>query len=211
MLGIGRKRYGVTGARQRSLTVRLFTDKNGASAVEFAIVAPVFIAMMFSLYEIGWYYYQTSIMDAATADASRLIETGQVQKMSGNAAAKKQFIYDEVCNVLNKFGSCSERLTVEVNTYTTFAQLAAASATPATCADAPQADQDAIPFNPGSDLQIVRVRVCFLYSPVNPAIGLDFREAGSNYRRLVSTSVFCNEPYSSNGSNPSVPANPCGT
>lgn len=207
----GRKRLGLTGARRKSLTIRLFTDKSGASAVEFAIVSPLFIAMMFSLYEVGWYFYQVSVIDAATSDASRMVETGQIQKMSGSIADKKLVLYNEVCNILQHFGSCSQRLTVEVDRFSTFAALAAASANPATCADAPAAQLAAIPFEPGADLEIIRVRVCFLYRPVNPAIGLSFSEPGADYLRLVSTSIFCNEPYSTNGSNPSVPISPCGT
>ena len=217
MQPFGRKRYGNTGARRRSLSLRLFEDKSGASAVEFAIVAPVFITMMLSLFEIGWFYYQTSILDTAAADAARLIETGSVQKSTATAAQKQQAVYDEVCDIVQHFGPCSTRLTVEVQTFTTFAALAAAAAVPPVCADSPAAAVAGIAFNPGSDQQIVRVRVCFLYKTVNPIIGneimargLRFQESGSDRFRLVSDAIFCNEPYSTNGSATTTP-NPCGT
>ncbi len=193
-----RKRTGITGARKRSLTIRLFANKDGTAAIEFAIVAPVFMALMFSLFEVGWYFYANSIVDASVSDAARLIETGQLQKSTGTTEQKKQAMFNAVCNVLQEFGDCSTRLTVEVQTYPDFATLAAAN-TPATCADAPEADRDAIPFSPGTELDIVRVRICFIYTTVNPAIGVNVSEGGTNKRRLISHAIFRSEPYLSNG------------
>ncbi len=193
-----RKTIGITGARKRSLTVRLFSNKDGTAAIEFAIVAPVFLGLMFSLFEVGWYFYANSIVDASVSDAARLIETGQIQKSTGTDEQKKQALFNAVCNVLQEFGDCSTRLTVEVQTYADFATLAAAS-TPATCADAPEADRDAIPFSPGTELSIVRVRICFIYTTVNPAIGVNVSEPGTNKRRLISQAIFRSEPYLSNG------------
>ena len=192
-------RRGLTGAKRHSLTVRLFVDRDGTAAIEFAIVAPVFLALMFSLFEVGWYFYTNSIVDASVGDAARLIETGQIQKSTGTDAEKKQAIFNAVCNVLQHFGDCTTRLTVEVQTYTSFAALAADTAA-ATCADAAPSAVSAIPFDPGDELAIVRVRVCYIYSTTNPAIGVNVAEAGTNKRRLIATSIFRSEPYESNGS-----------
>lgn len=194
----GYKRTGITGARKRSLTLRLFANQDGTAAIEFAIVAPVFLGLMFSLFEVGWYFYANSIVDASVGDAARLIETGQIQKSTGTDAEKKQAMYNAVCNILKEFGDCSTRLTVDVQTYADFNALAAAN-DPATCADAPQADRDAIPFSPGTELAIVRVRICFIYTTINPAIGVNVSEPGTNKRRLISQAIFRSEPYLSNG------------
>ena len=194
-----RIRRNITGARKRSLTTRLFVNKDGTAAIEFAIVAPIFMALMFSLFEIGWFFYTNSIVDASVADAARLIETGQLQKSTGTDEQKKQAMFNAVCNILHEFGDCTTRLTVEVQTFPDFATLAAAN-NPATCADAPQAERDAIPFSPGTELSIVRVRICFIYTTINPAIGVNVSEPGTNKRRLISQSVFRSEPYLSNGS-----------
>lgn len=180
------------GARRRGL----IGDQRGAAAVEFAIVAPVFLMLMFSLFEVGWYYYANSIVDASVADAGRLVRTGQVQRI-GNDDAKFDFMYDKICDILKTFGSCDTRLTLEVQTYNTFAELAADNA-PATCADAPPDQREAIPFSPGGELEIVRVRICFIYTTLNPAIGINLSESGTNKRRLISTMIFRNEPYERN-------------
>lgn len=206
-----KKKIGLTGSRRRFCRKSLFRDQSGASAVEFALVAPIFLAFMFSLFEIGWYYYVRSIVDSATLDAARLIETGQIQNLSGSAAQQEQAVFTAVCRILKSFGDCDERLTVDIRVFPDFAALALANEneTP-TCADATQSQINNIPFQPGNDLQIVRMRVCFLYTPVNPIIGLSLREEGSTFRRLVSLAMFCNEPYSVNTSQGgALPANNC--
>ncbi len=176
---------------------RFAGDRSGAAAVEFSMVAPIFLLMMFSTFEVGWFFYANSIVDASVSEAARLVKTGQIQQLAGTEQQKFDVIYDTVCDVLDTFGACSTRLTVEVQTYATFNALAADS-TPPTCADAPPADISAIPFTPGDELQIVRVRICYIYDTINPAIGINVSEPGTSKRRLVSSMIFRNEPYQSN-------------
>ncbi len=187
--------------RSRNIYSRLATftrDRRGSPAVEFAIIVPVYLMMMFSLFEVGWFYFVNSTVDAAVGDAGRMIRTGQIQKTFPNDPAKQfDAMYDVVCDVVDTFGDCAKTLTVEVQTYNSFADLAADTAA-ATCANAPPADIAAIPFSPGGEEQIVRARICFLYKSVNPAVGIDLTEQSSDKRRIVSTTIFRNEPYEKN-------------
>lgn len=194
-----KKPRGITGARKKSLTVRLFVSKDGTAAIEFAIIAPVFLMLMFSMFEVGWFFYVNSVVDASVGDAARLIETGQIQKSTGTDAQKKAAMFNQVCRIVQHFGDCNERLTVDVRTFPSFSALAAAT-DDAVCADASDSEKDAIPFDPGSERAIVRVRICMIYTTLNPAIGVNVSEAGSSNRRLVSQSIFRSEPYLTNGS-----------
>ena len=36
---------------------RIAGCRRGSAAVEFAIIAPIFLGMMFSMFEIGWFYF----------------------------------------------------------------------------------------------------------------------------------------------------------
>ncbi|WP_411820420.1 TadE/TadG family type IV pilus assembly protein [Hyphococcus formosus] len=183
-----------TGKRRRPGLLR---DSRGSTAVEFAIIAPVFLMAMFSIFEVGWFFYANSVVDAAVSDAGRQIKTGQLQKSGGTSDDKYQQIYTKVCNILKTFGGCENRLTVEVNTYSSFTDLAADN-NPPTCADAPPDQLDAIPFVPGGELEIVRVRICYIYNTLNPAIGVNLAESGSGKRRLISSLIFRNEPFETN-------------
>jgi hypothetical protein len=198
---VGQKR------RRRPALKRLgaASDQSGSAAVEFAIVAPIFLVMMFSMFEVGWFYFANSVVDAAVADAGRLVKTGQLQTFSNDPEEQFDLLYETVCDIVQTFGACATRLTVEAKTYSSFAALAA-DTDPTTCADAPPDDIAAIEFSPGADLQIVRLRICYIYTTVNPIVGIGstktirLGESGTNQRRLISTMIFRNEPYSRNSS-----------
>ncbi len=188
--------FNMRSARFSSCRKRFGESKNGSAAVEFAIIAPIFLGMMFSIFEVGWYYYTNSVLDSATDAAGRLIRTGQIQENTGSATPAEKFslLYDEICDVMDSWGNCATRLTMEVQTFNNFAALAAATS-PMICADSPPTDIATIPFQPGIQLQIVRVRVCMIYDTINPAIGVDLAEGDEGQRHLVSTIIFQNEPY----------------
>ena len=67
--------YGIVKSRSR----RFVGDRGGSSAVEFALVLPIFVGLTFSIVEAGWFFFVNSAVDAANAKAARLIRTGQVQ------------------------------------------------------------------------------------------------------------------------------------
>jgi Flp pilus assembly protein TadG len=184
---------------ENSRTVRRWTDiarkareaRSGATAVEFALVAPIFFGLIFSIFEIGWFYFINSQVDAATTETARLVRTGQVQKAN---LTKEQF-FDEVCNRLVVIGDCDNSVTVEVQRFASFAALAADTSTIA-CADDGSAEVQALPYDPGSDNDVVRLRVCVLYKTINPALGANVADRANGKRRLYGNYLLRNEPYS---------------
>ena len=177
----------------KSLPGRFVRDKAGATVVEFALVAPLFFALTFSILEAGYYFFVNSAVEAATAKASRLIRTGQAQ----SGGYDKDTFFTEICNVVKHLGDCDEKLTVEVTSFATFDALATAGNTAPTCRNAPPADVGAIAYSMGSQRQIVRVRVCFLYDGVNPGVGMNLERGGDGSHEMISTTIFRNEPYGS--------------
>jgi Flp pilus assembly protein TadG len=173
-------------------------DRNGSAAVEFALVAPPFLALMMSTFEVGWFYFAASQVDGATIETARLVRTGQVQK----AGFDKQDFFNEVCPNVRIFGDCDETLTVEVTVFNSFAELAA-DASPVICTNDDPAEIAALAFNPGTDNSIVRLRVCLLYKTINPTIGVNVSETADGKRRVFGTYIFQNEPYSRNNRNSS--------
>lgn len=172
---------------------RALKDRRGSAAVEFALVAPPFLALMFSTFEVGWFYFANSQLDAAVIEASRFVRTGQAQKQGLD---KDQF-YAAVCPKLEIFGNCQDRLTVEVEKFASFAALAADTSSAVCTTDS--ADKiGAIAYNPGLDNEIVRVRLCLVYQTINPTIGLNLSDAENGTRRLYGSYLFRNEPFSRN-------------
>lgn len=56
---------------QRLLSRRLFEESFGASAVEFALVAPLFITMLIGLFDVGQMVYAKSVLSGAVQKAAR--------------------------------------------------------------------------------------------------------------------------------------------
>lgn len=57
----------------RRLLRRLTRDRRGATALEFAIVAPVFIAMVFGVFNLGYALYCGAAVRHAIQESSRLL------------------------------------------------------------------------------------------------------------------------------------------
>jgi Flp pilus assembly pilin Flp len=173
--------------------LRFARDRRGAAAVEFALIVPIFLVLMFSILEAAYFFFVASAVDQANARAARLIRTGQAQ---GGSPIDRDAFFDEICEVVALFGDCDQRLTVDVARFADFDDLAADLSQPV-CRDADQAAIDAIPFEPGAQREIVRVRICYLHKTINPGLGLDLAQAADGSRKIFSISIFRNEPFSS--------------
>jgi Flp pilus assembly protein TadG len=174
-----------------SVSLQAVRDKSGSAAIEFALVAPVFFALMFSIFEVGWFYFVNSQVDAATLRAARLVKTGQAQEQN----LDKTGFFNATCPPLAVFGDCATNVTVEVQTFSSFAALVA-DKSPAICRDDDPSIVNAIPYNPGADAAIVRLRVCLLYKTINPVIGINLSDSQNGVRHVVGSYLFRNEPYS---------------
>lgn len=170
----------------------LLRDKSGASAVEFAIIAPVFLATMFSTFEVGWFYFVNSVVDGATIGISREIRTGQIT--GGQNFDPDEFFANDVCPTLEFLEDCDTRVTAEVRVFPNFAALAA-DTSPVVCRDDDPSLVNNIQVDPGNENEIIRVRICLIYDTLNPAIGVNLAKSDDGSRRITSTYVFRNEPY----------------
>lgn len=171
---------------------RFLFDRSGASAVEFAIVAPVFLIFMFATFEVGWFYFVNSMVDGAATNAARSLRTGQAQNAGLSSG---DFLTEVVCPKVEIFGDCAARLTVEVKKYDTFADLAGDASAPIICRDADQSEIESISYDPGGESQIIRIRLCFLYDTLNPAIGINLAQTDLGQRKVTATYVLRTEPF----------------
>ncbi len=55
--------------------LRFGADRTGAAALEFAIVAPLLLALAFSTFEAGWMMTKTILLDRALDIAVRAVRT----------------------------------------------------------------------------------------------------------------------------------------
>ena len=84
------------------LVRRFLRKKDGAAAIEFAMVAAPFLALVFAILETAIVFFAGQALETATADSARLIMTGQAQK---SGLSQTQF-KDEVCKRIYGLFDC---------------------------------------------------------------------------------------------------------
>jgi Flp pilus assembly protein TadG len=174
----------------RRLTPRLFRrflrKNDGAAAVEFAMVAAPFLALVFAILETAIVFFAGQVLETATADSARLIMTGQAQKSGFSQAQFKQ----EVCNRVFGLFDCDGGIKVDVRTYTSFS-----SANMSKPIDANGNVTFTPSYQPGSPGDIVVVRLLYEWPVYVSLLGLNLADLSGGKRLIMATAAFRNEPY----------------
>jgi Flp pilus assembly protein TadG len=160
---------------------------DAATAVEFALVAAPFIALIAAIFQVGLIIYATQSLQTATAAASRLILTGQAQTQNMTASQ----IAQTVCNETAVF-TCGG-LMVDVRTYNSFS--GSDTSTPGLTYDAHGNVTNQWQYNPGGPGDVVVARVMYQWPVFLGPLGLNLSNLSNGYRLLMATSAFKNEPY----------------
>lgn len=75
--------------------------REGSAAIEFALVAPMFFALLFAIIETGLVFFAGQVLETGTQDAARLIFTNQVQSQSMSQADFKAKICARVTSLFD--------------------------------------------------------------------------------------------------------------
>jgi Flp pilus assembly protein TadG len=161
--------------------------RDGAAAVEFALVAAPFLALVLAIIQVGLIIYATQSLQTMAARAGRLILTGQVQTQNMTQSEFGQ----AVCGDATLF-ACSG-LMVDVRTYNSFS--GADTSMPTLNYDAHGNVSNAWQYNPGGPGDIVVMRLMYRWPVFMGPLGLNLSNLGDGYRLLMATSAFKNEPY----------------
>ena len=100
----------------------MIKSENGATAVEFSLVAFPFFMIMGCICETGIMLFTEYSIQAGVQDAARQIRTGQAQNSSLSAANFKS----KICEITGIVIDCESDLTVYVRPAASFSALAAA-------------------------------------------------------------------------------------
>jgi Flp pilus assembly protein TadG len=164
---------------------RFARHQDGAAAVEFALVAVPFLALLFAILETALVFFAGQTLEAAVTDAGRLIMTGQAQGFS-QADFKTQ-----VCNRLaGGLFDCTNGVYVNVQTYSSYAAINTASPI-----SNGQFDTTQMAYSPGVQGSIVVVTLYYEWPIYVSLLGSNLSNLNGGSRLLVATSVFRNEPY----------------
>jgi Flp pilus assembly protein TadG len=173
---------------------KFLRDERGAVAIEFALIAPMFLFMLIAIIELGLTLTTQATLDGATRVAARLIRTGQVNA-AGDTLASFQ---NPLCNSMSMFlsaTSCQTSVIIDVvsTTGTSFSGLSFSACTLNSASPPPVG---ACPYVPGGAGDLVGVQVTYERPFLIPWVGrLLSTAADSQHVKLQSTVVFRNEPF----------------
>src|SRR5947199_6386587 len=95
---------------------RFRRSRRGSAAVEFALVAPVFFALLFAIIETAMVFFAGQVLETVTQDSARMIMTGQAQNAGFSQAQFKTY----VCGKVSVLFDCTNGIYVDVKSYPAF-------------------------------------------------------------------------------------------
>jgi Flp pilus assembly protein TadG len=161
-------------------------SENGAAAVEFAIVAAPFFALVVAILELCIYFFATRYLEDATLNASRLILTGQSQASANAETSFKNGLAASLPTWLDP-----TKAKYDVKVYTDFGSIN--NAPPMAGGNL---DPTKLGFNAGKPGDIVVVRVYYEYPMVGKYFGTGMGTLANGNQLITATTTFRNEPGS---------------
>jgi Flp pilus assembly protein TadG len=172
-------------ASVRSLWRRFRRNRRGSAAVEFALVAPAFFALLFAIIETALVFFAGQVLETISVNSARMIMTGQAQTAGYQQADFKTY----VCNQIPALFTCAN-VYVDVQSYSSFSNVTMSSQI-----DANSNFVNNMHYSPGIQGQIVVVRLFYQWPLFVTGLGYNISNLAGHMRLLAATSVFCNEPY----------------
>jgi Flp pilus assembly protein TadG len=159
-----------------------------ASAVEFAIIAAPFVALLVALLQTALVFFASRVLDETAEQASRYIFTGQAQ----SAGMTQTQFANYLCQKSSTLFTCSNFM-INVQNYNSFA--AANTSTPTLTFDSSGAVTNQWAWSPGSPGDIVIVQVMYQWPVMLGPLGFNLANLANGNRLLVSTVAFKTEPF----------------
>ncbi len=160
---------------------RFRRHRRGSAIVEFALVAPVFFALLFAIIEMAMVFFAQQVLESMTEEAARMVLTGQAQSAGADATAFKT---NYVCNQISVLFTCAN-VSVDVQSYPQFSNI---TINPSSGCFVPPTN-----YNPGGPGNIVVVRLFYQWPLLVTGLGFNISTCGSK-RMLAATAAFQNEP-----------------
>jgi Flp pilus assembly protein TadG len=168
---------------------RFRRNRRGSAAVEFALVAPVFFALLFAIIETAIVFFAGQVLETVTQDSARIVQTGQAQAAAYDAANFKKLV---VCArpLANLLFDCMSGVSVDVQSYPAFSNVVITDPI-----DAAKNFTNNMQYNPGNAGDIVVVRAFYQWPLFVTGLGYNISNLSGSKRLLSATAAFRNEPY----------------
>lgn len=168
---------------------RFFRDRKGAATVEFVIIFPAVIAIVFSVIESGFLMTRYMLLDRGVDLAVRDLRLGRIPTPVDHDAIRAR-----ICEYARLISDCENTLVVE--------SVAEVNAHPdyphnnATCHDRNDPVAPVYSASSGGRGDIMYLRACALVDPIMPGLGLGLMlpKDASGAHQMITYTAFMNEP-----------------
>jgi Flp pilus assembly protein TadG len=164
---------------------RFGRNRRGSAAVEFALVAPVFFALLFAIIESALMFFASQVLETITQNSARMILTNQAQTGGFTQSQFKTY----VCGQIPALFNCGS-LYVDVESYPSFSSITMSSQIDAN-GNFISNNMQYVPGGPGD---IVVVRLFYPWQLFVTGLGFNMSNLSGSQRLLVATAAFQNEP-----------------
>lgn len=175
---------------------RYARNTDGATAVEFGIIAIPFLAIIFGILELALVFFTASVLTQSISETGRLVRVGSFQGC-GSAAEFKAL----VCNRMNNLMDCNANLRVDLVTASNFQSVSMPD--PGMSGLDPEDEDAEIEEGQYDDTgpgEPVVLRGTFYYPLVLPNFMTRLEnQPGSGRRAITVATAFRNEPFPAGG------------
>ena len=165
---------------------RLARSQRGMAAVEFALVAPIFLGMMLGILQITLIYFAKETLESVTESAARGVLTGQVQSAGTTQAQFKTAL----CGMVPALFNCGG-LMVDLQPATSLSNVNTSEPTLTFAGDG--SVNNTWQYNPGASGNIMVLRVMYQWPLFTGPLGLNLANLSNGNLLIMSTAVFKNE------------------
>jgi Flp pilus assembly protein TadG len=168
--------------------LRFAGTQQGATAVEFALIAPPFLGTLIAILEVTIFLFAQAVLQNAAVEAGRLFMTGQAQ--NGNVTQTE--FQSDICPMVSALFTCSS---VMVNVQSATNASGVITAAPTLTFNGQGQVTNAWSFDPGTPGEIMVVQLIYMWPIVSGPLGYVISSLGNGHAEIMGVSAFKVEPY----------------
>jgi Flp pilus assembly protein TadG len=176
--------------RRRAIAVARFClSRGGTTAVEFALIAPPFLAVLIAILQMTSFLFAQQALQTAVVAAGRVFFSGQVEKAG---VTQSQFTTNDVCPLLPAMFTCSN-LYVNVQTYTNFS--GASTTIPSLTISSSGTVSSTGEYNLGGPGEVMVLQLVYPWKIITGPLGAILPNFSNGYTEIMGITAFRVEPY----------------
>jgi Flp pilus assembly protein TadG len=162
---------------------------DGTTAVEFALIAPPFLALIIAIFQMTMFLFAQQALQTAAVAAGRLILTGQVQNAN---LTQSEFQTNDVCPLLSAMFTCN-KLYVNVQSYNNFSS--ASTSSPTLTYNPNGTVSNTWAYSLGSPGQVMVLQLVYQWPIITGPFGSVVPSLSNGTAEMMGVTAFRVEPY----------------